>query len=41
MGRISVALSGTIIAVDGHTVRPVRGRRLRSPWAQRLDVRDD
>src|SRR5258706_14495207 len=25
-------LSGTVVAVDGHPVRPVRGSRLRSPW---------
>jgi FtsP/CotA-like multicopper oxidase with cupredoxin domain len=32
------ALSGAIIAVDGHPVRPVRGSRLPLAMAQRLDV---
>src|SRR5712671_4323540 len=32
------ALSGTIVAVDGHPVRPVRGSRLPLAMAQRLDV---
>ncbi len=32
------ALSGTIVAVDGHPVRPVRGSRLPLATAQRLDV---
>src|SRR4030088_1832058 len=32
------ALTGTIVAVDGHPVRPVRGARLPLPMAQRLDV---
>src|SRR4030081_3891394 len=32
------ALSGTIVAVDGHPVRPVRGTRLPLAMAQRLDV---
>src|ERR1700681_3264576 len=32
------ALSGTVIAVDGHPVRPVRGSRLPLAMAQRLDV---
>jgi FtsP/CotA-like multicopper oxidase with cupredoxin domain len=31
-------LSGTIVAVDGHPVRPVRGSRLPLAMAQRLDV---
>src|SRR5258705_9493962 len=32
------ALSGTIVAVDGHPVRPVRGTRLPLAMAQRIDV---
>jgi FtsP/CotA-like multicopper oxidase with cupredoxin domain len=32
------ALSGTVVAVDGHPVRPVRGSRLPLAMAQRLDV---
>jgi FtsP/CotA-like multicopper oxidase with cupredoxin domain len=32
------ALSGTIVAVDGHPVRPVRGARLPLAMAQRLDI---
>src|ERR1700736_2514527 len=32
------ALSGTVIAVDGHPVRPVRGNRVPLAMAQRLDV---
>jgi FtsP/CotA-like multicopper oxidase with cupredoxin domain len=32
------ALSGTLVAVDGHPVRPVRGSRLPLAMAQRLDV---
>jgi FtsP/CotA-like multicopper oxidase with cupredoxin domain len=32
------ALTGTIIAADGHPVRPVRGTRLPLAMAQRLDV---
>ena len=32
------ALSGTVVAVDGHPVRPVRGSRLSLAMAQRLDV---
>src|SRR5258705_9259001 len=32
------ALTGTVVAVDGHTVRPVRGTRLPLAMAQRLDV---
>jgi FtsP/CotA-like multicopper oxidase with cupredoxin domain len=32
------ALSGTVVAVDGHPVRPVRGARLPLAMAQRLDV---
>src|SRR5713101_5991572 len=32
------ALTGTIVAVDGHTVRPLRGTRLPLAMAQRLDV---
>jgi FtsP/CotA-like multicopper oxidase with cupredoxin domain len=32
------ALTGTIVAVDGHPVRPVRGTRLPLAMAQRLDV---
>jgi FtsP/CotA-like multicopper oxidase with cupredoxin domain len=32
------ALSGTVVAVDGHPVRPVRGNRLPLAMAQRLDV---
>jgi FtsP/CotA-like multicopper oxidase with cupredoxin domain len=32
------ALSGTIVAVDGHPVRPLRGNRLPLAIAQRLDV---
>jgi FtsP/CotA-like multicopper oxidase with cupredoxin domain len=32
------ALTGTVIAVDGHPVRPVRGSRLPLAMAQRLDV---
>jgi FtsP/CotA-like multicopper oxidase with cupredoxin domain len=32
------ALSGTVVAVDGHPVRPVRGTRLPLAIAQRLDV---
>jgi FtsP/CotA-like multicopper oxidase with cupredoxin domain len=32
------ALSGTVVAVDGHPVRPVRGGRLPLAMAQRLDV---
>ena len=32
------ALSGTVVAVDGHPVRPVRGTRLPLAMAQRLDV---
>jgi FtsP/CotA-like multicopper oxidase with cupredoxin domain len=32
------ALSGTVIAVDGHPVQPVRGSRLPVAMAQRLDV---
>jgi FtsP/CotA-like multicopper oxidase with cupredoxin domain len=31
-------LSGTVVAVDGHPVRPVRGTRLPLAMAQRLDV---
>src|SRR5258706_10061845 len=31
-------LSGTVVAVDGHPVRPVRGSRLPLAMAQRLDV---
>ena len=32
------ALSGTVVAVDGHPVRPVRANRLPLAMAQRLDV---
>jgi FtsP/CotA-like multicopper oxidase with cupredoxin domain len=32
------ALSGTVVAIDGHPVRPVRGSRLPLAMAQRLDV---
>ena len=32
------ALTGTVVAVDGHPVRPVRGTRLPLAMAQRLDV---
>jgi FtsP/CotA-like multicopper oxidase with cupredoxin domain len=32
------ALTGTVIAADGHPVRPVRGARLPLAMAQRLDV---
>jgi FtsP/CotA-like multicopper oxidase with cupredoxin domain len=32
------ALSGTVVAVDGHPVRPLRGTRLPLAMAQRLDV---
>jgi FtsP/CotA-like multicopper oxidase with cupredoxin domain len=32
------ALTGSVIAVDGHPVRPVRGTRLPLSMAQRLDV---
>ena len=32
------ALTGTVISVDGHPVRPVRGSRLPLAMAQRLDV---
>jgi FtsP/CotA-like multicopper oxidase with cupredoxin domain len=32
------ALSGTVVAVDGHPVRPLRGNRLPLAMAQRLDV---
>src|ERR1700730_7991394 len=32
------ALSGTVVAVDGHPVRPARGSRLPLAIAQRLDV---
>jgi FtsP/CotA-like multicopper oxidase with cupredoxin domain len=32
------ALSGTLVAVDGHPVRPVRGSRFPLAMAQRLDV---
>jgi FtsP/CotA-like multicopper oxidase with cupredoxin domain len=32
------ALTGTVVAVDGHDVRPVRGTRLPLAMAQRLDV---
>jgi FtsP/CotA-like multicopper oxidase with cupredoxin domain len=32
------ALTGTVVAVDGHPVRPVRGSRLPLAMAQRLDV---
>jgi FtsP/CotA-like multicopper oxidase with cupredoxin domain len=32
------ALTGTIVAADGHPVRPVRGTRLPLAMAQRLDV---
>src|SRR5882672_2079908 len=32
------ALSGTVVAVDGHPVRPVRGSHLPLAMAQRLDV---
>jgi len=32
------ALTGTIVAVDGHPVRPLRGSRLPLAMAQRLDV---
>jgi FtsP/CotA-like multicopper oxidase with cupredoxin domain len=32
------ALSGTVVSVDGHAVRPVRGSRLPLAMAQRLDV---
>jgi FtsP/CotA-like multicopper oxidase with cupredoxin domain len=32
------ALTGTVIAADGHPVRPVRGTRLPLAMAQRLDV---
>jgi FtsP/CotA-like multicopper oxidase with cupredoxin domain len=35
------ALSGTVVAVDGHPVRPVRGSRLPLAMAQRLDVLSD
>jgi FtsP/CotA-like multicopper oxidase with cupredoxin domain len=31
-------LTGTVVAVDGHAVRPVRGTRLPLAMAQRLDV---
>src|ERR1700732_4053436 len=32
------ALTGTVVAVDGHPVRPVRGGRLPLAMAQRIDV---
>jgi FtsP/CotA-like multicopper oxidase with cupredoxin domain len=32
------ALAGTVVAVDGHPVRPLRGSRLPLAMAQRLDV---
>ncbi|MEH2493074.1 FtsP/CotA-like multicopper oxidase with cupredoxin domain [Bradyrhizobium sp. AZCC 2230] len=32
------ALTGTVVAVDGHPVRPVRGTRLPLAMAQRIDV---
>jgi len=32
------ALTGTVVAVDGHPVRPVRGSRLPLAMAQRLDM---
>jgi FtsP/CotA-like multicopper oxidase with cupredoxin domain len=32
------ALTGTVVAVDGHPVRPLRGRRLPLAMAQRFDV---
>jgi FtsP/CotA-like multicopper oxidase with cupredoxin domain len=32
------ALNGTVVAVDGHPVRPVRGSRFPLAMAQRLDV---
>jgi FtsP/CotA-like multicopper oxidase with cupredoxin domain len=32
------ALTGTVVAVDGHPVRPARGSRLPLAMAQRLDV---
>jgi FtsP/CotA-like multicopper oxidase with cupredoxin domain len=32
------ALTGTVVAVDGHPVRPVRGSRLPLAMAQRIDV---
>jgi FtsP/CotA-like multicopper oxidase with cupredoxin domain len=32
------ALSGTVVAVDGHSVRPLRGTRVPLAMAQRLDV---
>jgi FtsP/CotA-like multicopper oxidase with cupredoxin domain len=32
------ALSGTVVAVDGHPVRPMRGNRVPLAMAQRLDV---
>jgi FtsP/CotA-like multicopper oxidase with cupredoxin domain len=32
------ALTGTVVAADGHAVRPVRGTRLPLSMAQRLDV---
>jgi FtsP/CotA-like multicopper oxidase with cupredoxin domain len=32
------ALTGTVVAVDGHPVRPMRGTRLPLAMAQRLDV---
>jgi FtsP/CotA-like multicopper oxidase with cupredoxin domain len=32
------ALTGTVVAVDGHPVRPVRGTRLPLAMAQRLDL---
>src|SRR5712664_2661344 len=32
------ALTGTVVAVDGHPVRPVRGARLPLAMAQRIDV---
>src|SRR5258707_783753 len=32
------ALTGTVVAVDGHPVRPLRGSRLPLAMAQRLDV---
>jgi FtsP/CotA-like multicopper oxidase with cupredoxin domain len=35
------ALSGTVIAVDGHPVRPLRGSRFPLAMAQRLDVSID
>jgi FtsP/CotA-like multicopper oxidase with cupredoxin domain len=35
------ALSGTVVAVDGHPVRPVRGSRLPLAMAQRIDVMID